>query len=43
MGRVVAEFKKRKGMGYHFKKGSGGTMQVVEVSMRELRRRRRKK
>lgn len=30
-------------MGYHFKKGPGGTMQVVEVPMSELRRKRRQK
>lgn len=41
--KVVARFKKRKGMGYHFKKGHGGTMQVVEVPMSELRKKRGKK
>jgi hypothetical protein len=42
LGKVVAQFKKKKGMGYHFKKGPGGTMQVVEVPMSELRRKRKK-
>lgn len=41
--RVVAQFKKQKGKGYHFKKGPGGTIQVVEVPMSQLRRRRRGK
>jgi len=43
LGKVVAQFRKKKGMGYHFKKGPGGTMQVVEVPMSELRRKRRQK
>jgi len=43
LGEVVAQFKKKKGMGYYFKKGPGDTMQVVEVPMSELRKRRRKK
>lgn len=43
MGKVVAQFKKKSGMGYHFRKGPRGTMQVIEVPMSELRKKRKRK